>query len=153
MSPSEIPTLIHKGIVRGYLDKVAAELIKRGEEHDNSKLQTPEIEIFDVFTEKLKDSTYGSEEYKMALGEMEVALDHHYMVNRHHPEHFEDGINDMNLIDLIEMLVDWKAATMRHDNGDIWKSLALNQERFGYSDELKDLLMRTMKYIENGNKP
>lgn len=89
----------------------------------------------------------------MALGEMEVALDHHYMVNRHHPEHFEDGINDMNLIDLIEMLVDWKAATMRHDNGDIWKSLALNQERFGYSDELKDLLMRTMKYIENGNKP
>jgi len=39
-------------------------------------------------TPKLAGSTYGSEEYKAFLGQMKPALDHHYAVNDHHPEHF-----------------------------------------------------------------
>ena len=45
------------------------------------------------------------------------AIDHHYANNRHHPEHWPNGINDMTLMDLIEMLADWKAATARNKNG------------------------------------
>jgi hypothetical protein len=37
---------------------------------------------------------------------MAPALKHHYENNRHHPEHFKNNIDDMNLIDLIEMLCD-----------------------------------------------
>ena len=148
MSPSTKPTLKHIKMVSGYLSTVIKELELRARMHDVSKLQPPEVTIFDEYTPKLRDTEYGSEEYKMCLAEMQVALDHHYMVNRHHPEHHDNGINDMNLIDLIEMLVDWKAASRRHDNGNVYKSIEQNQERFGYSDEMKHLLIRTMKYIE-----
>ena len=52
----------------------------------------------------------------------------------------------MNLVDLIEMLCDWKAATMRHNDGDIMKSIEINQERFGYGDEIKQIMINTVKY-------
>ena len=106
-----------------------------------SKLHSPEKEIFDEYTPKLATTTYGSEEYKTYLEEMKVALSHHYSKNRHHPEYHPNGIHDMNLVDLIEMLCDWKAATMRHNDGDIIKSIELNQKRFGYDDEIKQIMI------------
>jgi len=133
--------------VQAYLKKVIDNLIVRSIYHDKSKLSTPEKEIFDEYTPKLKDSTYGSDEYKEFLKGMDEALEHHYKNNKHHPEHFRNGIKDMTLIDLIEMLVDWKAASERHTNGDICRSIELNQERFGYSDELKIILFNTIKEI------
>lgn len=54
----------------------------------------------------------------------------------------------MNLIDIMEMLCDWLAATHRHDTGDIMVSLEKNQERFGYSDELKQIMINTVKVLE-----
>lgn len=57
----------------------------------------------------------------------------------------EFGISGMNLIDLIEMLCDWKAATIRHNDGDIRKSIAINQKRFGYSDEMKRFMLNTVE--------
>jgi len=77
---------------------------------------------------------------------MKEALKHHYDFNRHHPEHFVNGIKDMTLIDLCEMLSDWKAASLRHNDGDINKSIEINQSRFGYSDELKQIFLNTIDY-------
>lgn len=158
MSKSKYETLKHIENVRNYLNAVIYLIMGRGESHDQSKLESPEAEIFEEFTCKLKDCTYGTPEYYEYLDQMKVGIHHHYKVNRHHPEHHKDGIDGMNLIDLIEMLVDWKAASLRHDDGDIWKSIEMNQKRFGYSDEMKNLLIRTMKYIEpqdyiNANQP
>jgi hypothetical protein len=119
---------------------------RRGLIHDQTKLESPEKEIFDEYTPKLKNTTYGSEEYSKYLKEMKIALDHHYKNNRHHPEHFNNGIRDMNLIDLIEMFCDWLSATERHDDGDIFKSIEHNQSRFDYSDELKDIFDNTAKF-------
>jgi len=45
---------------------------------------------------------------------MKPAIEHHYKNNRHHPEHFNNGIDEMNLVDLIELLCDWKAASERN---------------------------------------
>lgn len=59
------------------------------------------------------------------------------------------GILGMSLLDLIEMLCDWKAATLRHDDGDIRKSIEINQKRFGYSDELKTIFLNTLGLIES----
>jgi hypothetical protein len=78
--------------------------------HDNSKLLPPEKEIFDEYTPKLKEMTFGSDEYKAALVGMGEGLKHHYKINRHHPEHFENGVNGMTLYDLVEMFCDWLAA-------------------------------------------
>jgi hypothetical protein len=51
------------------------------------------------------------------------------------------------------MLCDWKAATLRHDDGDIRRSIEINQERFGYSDELKQILINTLPLIEGPQSP
>jgi len=137
-------TYKHIRNVEIYLHKIIEGLLGRCENHDTSKLNTPEEEIFEEYTPKLAGTTYGSEEYKTYLKEMRVALDHHYAVNLHHPEHWKNGIKDMNLIDIVEMLCDWKAATMRHNDGDIYKSIEQNQKRFGYSDELKQIFINTV---------
>lgn len=129
------------------MKKILIETVSRALDHDKTKLESPELEIFDEFTSKLKDSEYGSEEYNEFLKQMKPALDHHYKNNRHHPEHFENGIKDMNLVDLIEMISDWKAATLRHETGDILKSIEINQKRFGFGDELKSILINTVKEI------
>jgi len=60
----------------------------------------------------------------------------------------DKGLHGMSLLGLTEMLCDWKAATLRHNDGDIRKSIEINQKRFGYSDELKAILLNTLPLIE-----
>lgn len=137
-------TLDHIKKVQGHLLDVVLDLRSRSLFHDQSKLVSPEKETFDAVTPKLKALTYGSDEYKAALVEMGDALKHHYTHNRHHPEHWQNGINDMTLLDVIEMLCDWKAASERHADGDMLKSLEINRERFGISDQLYQILLNTV---------
>jgi hypothetical protein len=54
------------------------------------------------------------------------------------------GINGMSLFDVMEMLMDWKAATERmKDGGDIWKSIDINTARFAISEQLRSILVNT----------
>lgn len=145
MYDSTDDTRKHIYITSIFINKLIKELSIRALEHDASKLAEPEKSIFDEYTPKLNETTYGSEEYKQYLREMQAALDHHYAVNRHHPEHFETGIRGMTLVDLCEMIADWKAASMRHADGDILKSIEMNQKRFGFGDELKQILISTVE--------
>ena len=142
-------TMRHILTVRTLLGECASTLITRGTEHDRSKLADPEAVMFNEFTRKLAKSEYGSDEYKGFLKEMGPALEHHYAHNRHHPEHFGDeGIGGMNLIDLLEMLCDWKAATLRHETGDIVESLKKNTGRFNIPEPLVRLLANTIPVLE-----
>jgi hypothetical protein len=142
-------TLEHIRTVQALLGCVIRDLSRRQEAHDASKLESPEAEAFDEFTPKLAACTYGSEEYRSYLAAMKPALDHHYAHNDHHPEHFgPGGIGGMSLVQLLEMIVDWKAATLRHNDGDIRRSVEQNQKRFGYSDELKRILLNTIPLLE-----
>lgn len=144
---STVDTIEHIAVFRIMIYIIIQELAFRHRDHDASKLVEPEKDIFDEFTPKLANTTYGSDEYKEHLKGMGKALEHHYSVNRHHPEHFENGIKDMDLVDMVEMLCDWKAASIRHNDGDVLKSIEINQQRFGYSDELKSILINTLKYF------
>lgn len=141
---SKIETYEHIRVVQRNLVLVANELLNRAMRHDNSKLLPPEAEIFEASTFKLKGLTYGSDEYKQALEELGPALKHHYENNSHHPEFHEMGIRGMGLCDVIEMFCDWCAATLRHSDGSIGKSIRQNQERFKYSDELREILLNTL---------
>jgi hypothetical protein len=148
VSSSAVETYKHIRRVQAGLDLVIRDLLTRSQVHDSSKLSSPEVEAFDEYTPKLAGCTYGSEEYRSYLDAMRPALEHHYRNNSHHPEHYADGIRGMSLLDLIEMLVDWKAATLRHNDGDIRRSVEINQKRFGYSDELKQIFLNTLPLIE-----
>ncbi len=138
-------TLEHISKVRGLLQRAAVELLKRGELHDGSKLEPPEREVFAEYSPRLSEVTFGSPQYFDYLHEMKSAIDHHYSSNRHHPQHFENGVEGMNLIDVLEMLLDWWASTKRHNDGDIVNSITVNSERFGISPQLAQILRNTVQ--------
>jgi hypothetical protein len=136
-------TMLHIQKVQHFLNRVVHELLRRSEAHDRSKLDHPEVKLFTEYTPRLAGSTYGSPEYEEFRKALGPALAHHYAHNRHHPEHFKNGVEDMSLIDLIEMFCDWKAATLRHNDGNIRKSIEKNAERFHLSGQLVRILENT----------
>lgn len=140
-------TTDHINRVRELLDLMAGRLYNRATVHDETKLTSPEKELFDEYTPKLKGSTYGSEEYKQFLEELKVGLDHHYAYNSHHPEHYSNGIDGMSLLDLVEMLCDWKAAGERHTDGSMERSLRVNKDRFKIDPQLQSVLENTAKEL------
>lgn len=142
-------TLEHIDQVRARLYRARLNLEDRARVHDESKLESPELEAFDRMTPLLAELEYGSDEYKAALRELGPALQHHYEENSHHPEHYARGIRGMSLLDLIEMLCDWSAAAMRVKQGALTvESLQFNQQRFGYSDELADIFLNTLRELK-----
>jgi len=143
-----VETQKHIEKVRRYIRFFTDKLTSRGVNHDVAKLESPEIELFAEYTPKLAITEYNSEEYKQCLAGLKPALDHHYATYRHHPEHFANGVNDMNLIDLVEMLADWKAASERQHNGNLLTSIEVNANRFKMTDQLKQILLNTAKTLD-----
>lgn len=137
-------TLKHVNEVRGNIWNLIRELDHRAAVHDASKFEEPERSVFASNTPKLAKTEYGTEEYQKLLGEVNVAIQHHYSKNTHHPEHWPNGINDMDLLDLIEMLCDWAAATKRNLNGNVHKSIEHNQDRFGMTPQLAQIFKNTV---------
>ena len=148
-------TRAHISRVGDFLTAAINNLRDRQACHDDSKLVEPELSAFNVATPKLAELEYGSEEYKQSLRDLGPALQHHFQHNDHHPEHYENGVQGMSLLALVEMLCDWRAASermkQRTDDPEKVKTfaagLAYNQERFGYSDELAGILLNTAREL------
>ena len=117
------------------------------ENYDSSKLESPEKGLFDKYTPLLKNLVYDSPEYKQSLVDLKPALDHHYANNSHHPEFYKNGIDGMNLFDILELFVDWKAAGERNKEGNIFVSIQKNKKRFNMSDQLCNILENTADYL------
>lgn len=145
---SALATMLHTKRVNSLLLQGCAELMKRAQHHDDSKLKDPEKPFFDSETPKLAGLTYGTPGYEESKRILKPALDHHYAHNSHHPEHYKEGINDFDLFDLIEMFFDWKASSERHHDGNILKSIEENADRFGISPQLVRILNNTAKKID-----
>lgn len=144
---STAATLRHSQRVGELMGQPIKELVERSVTHDRSKTEPPEVDVFNEYTPKLRGTTYGSSEYAGFLAAMKPALDHHYAHNRHHPEHFPDGVDGMTLVDLIEMLADWRASTERHDDGSLTRSLEINADRFGLSGQVARILWNTARHF------
>jgi Family of unknown function (DUF5662) len=145
---SKIDTQAHQEVVKMYIERLVSMLHDRASYHDATKLMSPELEVFAEYTPKLAKTTFGSPEYDDQLKDMQIALKHHYANNRHHPEHFPNGVRGMNLIDLLEMVADWKASSLRQHTGNALVDIEKNQERFGYSDDLAAILKNTVELFE-----
>lgn len=150
MSKSEARIHKHRERVQHWIyDSFIEPLAARAKYHDKSKLTDPtEIALFDEWTMKLDEVEFGSDEYKAALEGMGEALQVHYKANRHHPEHYGYGIEEMSLVDIVEMVADWMAAAEA-------KSQSINMEylidRFGISDQLVNIIMNTLQDIDYDN--
>jgi len=128
-----------------FLSNFITELVSRTKCHDDSKLEEPELSSFAKNTSRLAKVEYNSPEYKQMLADLKPTIEHHYSRNRHHPEHWKDGIEDMNLVDVLEMLCDWRAAGERNLNGNIKKSIEANSERYSISPQLRKIMENTAR--------
>ena len=147
MPDSRQDTIDHINKVQVRIAEFQAGLDIRAAVHDRSKLQEPEKSGYDQLVADLKDIVYGTDEYRAALAAAKPVIDHHYAHNSHHPEHYPNGIAGMSLLDIVEMLCDWKAASERTKQGSIAASLAHNKQRFGIDDQLAAILENTVREL------
>lgn len=145
---SKHETRLHIHAVQCRIDHFILKMSLRASAHDASKLEPPEAEGFATCTNNLKGLTYGSDEYRAQLAEMKPFLDHHYANNSHHPEHYPEGIAGMDLLDLVEMFCDWWAASERHADGNIIRSIDINEGRFGMPPVLCSIFKNTVNRWE-----
>lgn len=83
---------------------------------------------------------YGTPEYEKVKQIAMPAILLHYERNSHHPEFYDNGINGMDLLDLVEMKCDWIAAGRRNKDSSMENSIKFNKERFKISDQLCKIL-------------
>ena len=141
-------TLKHIRRVQDLLADVCIRLHGRAIRHDQSKVEDGiEKAAYDELGENLRTLTYGSPEYMAQFQHpvMKKAIAHHFANNSHHAEHYENGIAGMSLLDVTEMFMDWKAASERHDDGDIIESIEINIKRYGIDDQLASILRNTAR--------
>lgn len=147
-------TTKHKLWVLFYTTKFCYSLMKRALFHDVSKYKKIEAKHFAREVPKLEKLTYGSEEYKKSLKRLGKALEHHYKNNSHHPEYHDveeldfSPVSLMNILDFIEMVVDWKSSTKRHEDGDIEESIEINTEEYDIKPNLKLKIKDIIRVIE-----
>ena len=135
----------HRLLLKGILNHLANELKERAEHHDDSKYDKEEKDVFEIIDNiRREDFDTYEEYYNCTKPLVQKALDHHYSNNRHHPEHFEKGVNDMNLLDILEMVVDWDtSASCRGTKLDVDYSF----KRFKIEPQLQKIIINTLKLI------
>lgn len=138
--------IAHKLSVKVGIHRIIDLLSNRAEFHDDDKLEEEMVEEFSKKQEKFNSVKFGSEEYEKLREELKPLLDKHYSINSHHPEFYKNGISGMTLIDLIEMLVDWKSASSAYGDG-FEESLEITRERFKVDEQLFQILLNTAKYL------
>lgn len=140
MSDSRPDTEDHIKKVQARLQEMISALTIRAAHHDESKLVEPEKSGYDALQDKLAGRDYDAVAW-------DVALAHHYANNRHHPEHHENGIAGMTLLDLNEMLSDWKGASERHGQNSLETSIAAMAKRFSISKQVAAILVNTVREL------
>lgn len=136
--------------VRKLLNKFADVLKQKGETHDQSKLEEPEVYGWAAMDLEPRYE-YGSYEYYDKLRRFSEVFNHHYKVNSHHPEHFVNPEYEMTLIDMVEMLCDWFAYKQDIPIREGVELIREQCDRFGFSDTIMSLLTNTYREYINSD--
>ena len=148
----EADTLAHQKNVGKCMMDVAYNIMLRAMKHDESKMSEDEKPYYvnPVYRLNTGEVEYGSDEYKTLTAEMGKGWEHHATHNDHHPEFFnaDDPLSAMNFIQLIEMLCDWKAASMRRGNDPL-----LPLDRFDIDRRLKSIFKNTLEFLVDAGIP
>ena len=134
----------HRHDVSRCLSVLVESLMDRSVCHDLDKFH-PEVvdkhcEMFENFQKNRPP--YGTPEYDQVRERFAQILERHYQANRHHPEHFRNGIEGMNLVDVMEMVCDWVAATPKDQ--DLFDAVGLNCSKYGIDRQLMCLIVKTI---------
>ena len=140
-------TIMHISEVQENLFQIANDLQRRGIAHDRSKFLPEEFDAFVETRPKFEKANYGSKEYQECTEAIKPAVDHHYHSNRHHTGYFKNGFVDMNLLDIIEMICDWKAASRRSPNLSFRDSLPIAFKKYKIPENMQKHIISTLEYL------
>ena len=138
----------HIARVRELMEEAIVQLGERALEHDESKFDPEELgplEALDALIEREGQAPFGTPEYVRRTAMLGPMLEHHYAHNSHHPEHFEQGVAGMTLLDVLEMLIDWKAASERGEESAM--NLTVACARFKIEPQLAAILYNTARHF------
>jgi hypothetical protein len=139
--------LAHKLKVSSFLVHLAGALRMRALTHDESKWSEDEFLGFVKINRIAREYEYGSPEYMASIKETN-AVTLHYSRNSHHPEHYSSGIDDMSLLDIIEMVADWKAASETYEQTSLEDALEIHAKRFGLEEKHLYLIRLVIEAME-----
>jgi len=146
----------HKKAVGSLLRFIVRDLEARAAVHDDSKLDPEEMSVYERVIPEIKTAPFGSDAYKAGLVSLGPALDRHYAINRHHPEHFgpsdgkPGGIPAMALSDIVEMLCDWVASAEAKGNDPVKGMVEFQFPKYGVDGDLQAILLNTVRELRNG---
>jgi hypothetical protein len=136
--------ILHVSEVSENMEAIAGELRRRGIAHDRTKFQALEFDAFVSTREKFKKANYGTPEYQECVELVRPAVDHHHKNNRHHTDFHPNGVNDMTLMDLAEMIADWKAAARRSPDRKLEDTLDYAFDKYGIGQQLGGVLRNSL---------
>jgi len=140
-------TIVHVSEVAENLEICASNLRQRGHAHDRTKFQPMEFDAFVSTREKLKRAKFGAPEQQECVDTIRQAVDHHHANNQHHVQYYSDGIKDMSLLDILEMICDWRAATRRNSESRFKGFLEVAIKKYNISPELEKIIQTTLKEL------
>jgi len=147
-----LATLIrHRGYINASLEALACELRARGHLHDQSKLEPNELEGFIEINRVAREHGPGTPEYEAVLRDADCIVEH-FSKNSHHPEHHA-ATSDMGWLDIIEMVLDWKAAADTYGQRTLRGSLDYQRKRHDFSDSQWWLIMQVVDWVEPQVEP
>lgn len=140
-------TRLHILNVQKQMSKAIEELTKRSYNHDASKYDVEESHTYARVVPMFKGKVYGTPEHKAVGDLLGDAWNHHEQNNDHHTGFHANGVIDMNLMSIIEMLCDWKAVSLRDPNQDFSKSCEMNCKKYGMDVQLQSVVINTAKSL------
>lgn len=140
-------TILHVGEVAENLEVCASNLRQRGFAHDRTKFKALEFDAFVSTREKFKKANFGTPEYQACIDIIKPAVDSHYANNSHHTGYYQNGIKDMSLLDILEMVCDWKAANRRSPDLDFDESINRCVKKYNISPELEKIIRTTLQQL------
>lgn len=137
----------HIELVKKSIFSFSRQLEERAHVHDLSKFKEDEFSGFMEINQIARQYPYGSQEYKDSIKNNQ-AVSLHYSRNSHHPEFHPIGIDEMGLLDLIEMVCDWKAASETYGQTSFKESLEKSIDRFKPGIEQEYVIRLIAKELE-----
>jgi len=136
----------HQKHVEANLGQLSAELERRAHMHDQSKLSTTEFPGFIEINRIAREHSIGTPEYEAAM-RTATCIKEHFANNSHHPEHHETTA-DMGWLDIVEMVLDWKAACDTYGTNTLRDSLDYQRKRHGFTDNQWWLILQVVEWID-----
>ena len=138
----------HQQKVGSVMQKVICELMDRALKHDDSKFATQQLRdnlvtLPDKWKLQQQGHGYHSPEQEEHRKRFAPEIHRHRSAHPHHPEHFGNNVNKMDLIDLMEMLCDWYVAAP-----DIDQSIRENSRDYKIDPHISQILKNTARKLK-----